>query len=126
MAKTRDAKTASVTHILHWIPPEIERTRKWFGRQASEWGYWELQPLDAWESGRHESEADFSQLDVRWSKNTPVRDLAESVGAALGCQVVLAEDKTANGKGLYVIPGWHHAPIRWLDAPVYEVRPAGR
>jgi hypothetical protein len=121
----RNTAAAGVTHILHWIPPELLRTRKWFGRQASKWGYWELQPLDAWESGRHESDSDWQELEILWSKNAEVGALAESVAAVLGRRVTLTEDKDMQ-EGRYAIPGWHHAPIRWIDAPVYEVRPAVR
>jgi hypothetical protein len=113
----------NATHVLQWIPPELERTRKWFGRQASEWGYWELQPVEAYEAGRHESGDDYSQLDMRWSKDAELSDLAGSVAAVLGYPVTLTEDEAANGLGLYRIPGWHHAPVRWLDAPVYDVCP---
>jgi hypothetical protein len=118
-----------VTHVVHWIPPELERTRKWFGRQASPYGYWELQPLDAWEAGRHDTEIlDYMTLedpDSCGGREAEERDLAASASQALGYPVTLEEDKEMNGKGIWLIPGWHHPPLRWLDAPVYYVRPAG-
>jgi hypothetical protein len=119
-----------VTHVVHWIPPELERTRKWFGRQASPYGYWELQPLDAREAGRHDTEIlDYVTLEdpdcIRPGAGAGEAELTASASQALGYPVTLEEDKEMNGKGIWLIPGWHRPPLRWLDAPVYYVRPAG-
>ena len=89
------------THVLHWIPPELERTRKWFGRQASEWGHWELQPLEAYEAGRHESDSDFTDVpdpDSCSGKAAELRDLTASVSAILGYPVALLENVYPNPK----------------------------
>ena len=58
--------------------------------------------------------------------DVPAGDLAAAVAAILGRPVTLTEDRDMNGKGIYRISGRHRGPLRWLDAPVYEVRPAVR
>jgi hypothetical protein len=108
---------AVVTHIVHWIPPDLIRTRKWFGRGVEE-GYWELQTLAAYEAGS----AKLIVLDVD-SRDVPPAVLAEAVSEELGQPVSLEEHAGANGKGVYRIPGLRLGPVRWLDAPVYAVRP---
>ncbi|SRR6266404_3338238 len=112
-------KQAEVTHIVHWIPPDLIRTRKWFGRGVNG-GYWELQTLAAYEAGS----AKLTVLDEPDSRDVPTAVLAKAVSEALGHPVALEEDEAANGKGVYRIPGLRLGPLRWLDAPVYAVRPA--
>jgi hypothetical protein len=113
---------ATTTHVLHWIPPELERTRKWFGRKPRH-GCWELQPLDAYEAARYDvQDVDFTILDEPVSRDVPAGVLEAAVGAVLGRRVSLRKDEFENAKGVYLIPGWRHGPVRWIDAPVYAVR----
>jgi hypothetical protein len=109
---------AGVTHVVHWIPPDLIRTRKWFGR-GLDGGYWELQTRDAYEAGS----AKLIVLDGPDTRDAPPAVLAEAVSEELGCPVLLEECEAENGKGAYRIPGLHCEPVRWLDAPVYDVRP---
>jgi hypothetical protein len=110
---------AGVTHVVHWMPDDLIRSRRWFGRKAAT-GYWELQTLAAYEACR----ADFTVLDGPDSGDAPPVVLAKAVSEVLGYPVSVEEYGAGNGKGAWRIPGLHTAPIRWIDAPVYNVRPA--
>jgi hypothetical protein len=88
-------------------------------------GCWELQPLAAYEAARYDVQgADFMILDEPESRDAPAGVLEAAVTAVLSRPVRLEEDRDANGKDLWMVPGWHHWPARRLDAPVYAVRAA--
>jgi hypothetical protein len=111
---------ADVTHVVHWIPPDLIRSRKWLGRKADR-GYWELQALAAFEAGGHAGVIDLDRPDV--SCASPAA-LAGAVSEALGYPVSVEEIADMNGKGMRWIPDLPIGPRRWLDAPFYDVRPA--
>lgn len=118
--------TMDVTHVLHWIPPELNRTRRWFGWKI-EPGYWEIQPLDAYEAPRYENQGvDFVILDAPDCRDATAAVLEEAVASFLGWQVSLEEDVDADGNGMITWVGWAHWPLSWVQAPVYMVRPAVR
>jgi hypothetical protein len=109
---------AGVTHVVHWMPDDLIRSRRWFGRKAAT-GYWELQTLAAYEACR----ADFTVLDEPDSGDAPAALLAAAVSGVLGYPVSVEECEAENSKGAYRIPGLHRGPVRRIDAPVYNVCP---
>lgn len=102
-----------VTHVLHWIPPELIRSLRWFGRK----GYWELQTADAWNAGSDDA------VDSTGSpRDASVTELTGEASVILGCEVTLTLEESLNGQWLLDRCG---RPVRKIDAPVYLVTPAG-
>jgi hypothetical protein len=90
------------------------------GRIASLASLVELQTLAAYEAAGDPGD------ELAWPESgaAPPSVLAEAASKTLGYEVSVEECEAENGKGAYRIPGLHRGPVRWIDAPVYNVRPA--